>query len=286
MADPSRPDRDDLLTPLVALAAEAGEAILEIYRGDFDVSHKGDDSPLTAADLAAHERIEAGLAKLTPEIPRLSEEGGDTPYATRRTWRRYWLIDPLDGTKEFIKRNGQFTVNIALIEDGEPVLGVVHAPDLAITWYGSAGRGAFLRRDGGPPEALRTDAARTARPRVLVSRSHRGPEVDALLERLPDYEPVVMGSSLKFCVIAEGEADFYPRLGPTSEWDTAAGHAVLAAAGGQVTDTTGAPLRYNAKDSLLNPHFLAFGDASHDWLAYLPPEDTNHRDAQRRTEGD
>ncbi|MES1942786.1 3'(2'),5'-bisphosphate nucleotidase [Salinisphaera sp. PC39] len=268
------PDYDHLLEPVLALAEDAGAAILPIYRGDdFDVSHKDDDSPLTAADLAAHRVIDAGLADLAPDIPRLSEEGGEVPYATRHGWRRYWLIDPLDGTKEFIKRNGQFTVNIALIEDGEPVLGVVHAPDLGASWYGSVGHGAFKRTDGAAPEPLHTVVAHTDKPRVLVSRSHRGPDVDALLERLPDYEPVVMGSSLKFCVIAEGEADFYPRLGPTSEWDTAAGHAVLAAAGGDVVDIEGRRLRYNTKDSLLNPYFLAFGDTSHDWLKYLPEEE-------------
>lgn len=261
--------QQDLLTLLAALAEDAGEAILTVYRGDFDVSHKDDDSPLTAADLAAHRVIEDGLAELTPDIPRLSEEGKEIPRATRRGWRRYWLIDPLDGTREFVKRNGQFTVNIALIEDGEPVLGVVHAPNLATSWYGAAGHGAFKRAGGGEAQAIHTGAAHADKPRILVSRSHRTPEVDALLERLPDYEPVVMGSSLKFCVIAEGGADFYPRLGPTSEWDTAAGHAVLNAAGGQVTDTAGTPLRYNAGDSLLNPHFLAYGDAEHDWLAYL-----------------
>lgn len=262
-------ENKNLLAPLVTLAEDAGEAILTVYRGDFDVSHKDDDSPLTAADLAAHRVIEAGLAELAPDIPRLSEEGGEVPPATRRGWRRHWLIDPLDGTREFIKRNDQFTVNIALIEDGEPILGVVHAPALEASWYGAAGHGAFKRTGGGEAEAIHTGAAHADKPRVLVSRSHRTPEVDALLQRLPDYEPVVMGSSLKFCTIAEDEADFYPRLGPTSEWDTAAGHAVLAAAGGHVTDTAGAPLRYNAGDSLLNPHFLAFGDPGHDWLAYL-----------------
>ena len=148
---------------------------------------------------------------------------------------------------------------------------MVHAPAPETSWYGAAGTGAFRATVGDEAVPIRTGPAHAHKPRVLVSRSHRAPEVDALLEHLPDYEPVVMGSSLKFCVIAEGEADFYPRLGPTSEWDTAAGHAVLAAAGGEVTDTAGDPLRYNAKDSLLNPHFLAFGDPNHDWLGYLDP---------------
>lgn len=261
-------DTSQLLSPVREIAEEAGHAILAVYHGNFDVEHKDDDSPLTAADLAAHEVIQRRLSELTPEIPQLSEEGGETPFETRRQWARYWLIDPLDGTKEFINRNGQFTVNIALIEDGVPVLGVVHAPELSASWYAAKGAGAYKRADDSE-HVLAVASANPARPRVLTSKSHRGEEVDAVLDRMPDFEPVSMGSSLKFCVIAEAEADFYPRLGPTSEWDTGAGHAVLTIAGGQVTDLHGAPLRYNQKESILNPHFLAFGDTGHDWLQYL-----------------
>jgi len=262
--------RQALLESVLPIAQRAGREILAVYHGDeFDVEKKGDDSPLTAADLAAHRVIENGLSELTPDIPQLSEEGGEPPFETRRQWQRYWLIDPLDGTKEFIQRNGQFTVNIALIENGYPVLGVVHAPDLAADWYGADGVGAFKREGHGQSRRLATVPAQTEKLRVLVSRSHRTPEVDAMLDRMDDFEPVSMGSSLKFCIIAEGEADFYPRLGPTSEWDTAAGHAVLIAAGGRVTDLALDELLYNTKASLLNPHFLAFGDVEHDWAQYL-----------------
>lgn len=261
-------DISQLLSPVREIAEQAGHAILEVYHGDIDVERKDDDSPLTAADLAAHQVIRDRLSELTPDIPQLSEEGGETPFATRSQWSRYWLIDPLDGTKEFINRNGQFTVNIALIEDGVPVLGVVHAPELDASWFAATGTGAFKRVDGGD-RALSVPRVDPACPRVLTSKSHRGEDVDAVLARMPDFQPVSMGSSLKFCVIAEAEADFYPRLGPTSEWDTGAGHAVLTIAGGEVTDLDGTPLQYNQKDSILNPHFLAYGDTGHDWLQYL-----------------
>ncbi|MDT0617937.1 3'(2'),5'-bisphosphate nucleotidase CysQ [Salinisphaera sp. P385] len=260
---------DALLPDVIAIAERAGRAILEVYHGEFEVEHKADDSPLTAADLAAHRVIAAGLRDLTPDWPQLSEEGADIDAATRHVWSRYWLIDPLDGTKEFVKRNGQFTVNIALIEDSVPVLGVVHAPELDCTWSAAPRAGAAKRAADGSQRTLSVATVDPARPRVLVSSSHRTPDVDALLTRMPDFEPVAMGSSLKFCLIAEGEADFYPRLGPTSEWDTGAAHAVLAAAGGEVVELSGTPLRYNQRDSLLNPHFLAFGDTGHDWRQYL-----------------
>lgn len=263
------PQLADLLNEVCRIATAAGQATLPIYHSDFDVETKADDSPLTQADIAAHRVIEQELAALTADWPRLSEEGGDIDFETRRGWRRYWLIDPLDGTREFINQNDQFTINIALIDDHRPVLGGVYAPAYDTLWYGAEGTGAFKRRGDQPSERLHTAAVNTDKPRVLVSRSHRSAQLDALLARLPDFEPVSMGSSLKFCVIAEGGADFYPRLGPTSEWDTAAAHAVLLAAGGAVTDTQGRALRYNTGDSLLNPDFLAFGDTGHDWPGYL-----------------
>src|SRR5699024_2169228 len=236
-------------------ATDAGKATLPIYHSDFDVQTKADDSPLTQADLTAHRIIHKGLTELTPDWPQLSEEAADIGFYTRRRWSRYWLIDPLDGTREFVKKNDQFTVNIALIEDQRPALGAVYAPVYDTLWYGAEDNGAYKQVGAAAATSLRTTAAKTAKPRVLVSRSHRSAAIDALLQRLPDFEPLSMGSSLKFCVIAEGAADFYPRLGPTSEWDTAAAHAVLQAAGGQVTDLQGQPLRYNTKDSLLNPQF-------------------------------
>ncbi|MDA3921326.1 MAG: 3'(2'),5'-bisphosphate nucleotidase CysQ [Salinisphaera sp.] len=259
----------DLLDAICRIAVDAGHRTLPIYHSDFEVQTKDDDSPLTQADLAAHRAITAGLSDLTPDCPQLSEEGADIPYDQRAEWSEYWLIDPLDGTKEFVNKNDQFTINIALVRDHRPVLGVVYAPVMETLWAGAEGMGACRQQGNAPMQAIKVSPARVDKPRVLVSRSHRSDKIDQLLGRMPDYEPVSMGSSLKFCVIAEGAADFYPRLGPTSEWDTAAGHAVLNAAGGRITDVRGRPLRYNETDSLLNDWFLAYGDADHDWMSYV-----------------
>lgn len=251
-----------------AIAREAGHAILRLYAQDFDVTRKDDDSPLTQADLAAHELIKTGLSRLTPDLPLLSEEGAERPYAERAGWSRYWLVDPLDGTKEFIRKNGEFTVNIALVEQGEPVLGVVYAPVLDQLYAGARGLGAW-REDRNGRQPLKTRAW-PERPAVVASRSHRDARTDALLERLPAHTLTSVGSSLKFCLVAAGEADLYPRLGPTSEWDTAAAQAVVEAAGGAVLEWPAlTPLRYNAKDSLLNPEFLVVGDPTQDWAARL-----------------
>ncbi len=253
-----------LLDAVAAIARDAGDRILEIYRTEFSVAHKADDSPVTQADLAAHRTIAAGLARLTPEIPLLSEEGADLPYATRSGWTRYWLVDPLDGTKEFIKRNGEFTVNIALIDNHVSVLGVVHAPVTGTTYAGARGLGAFRER-AGVREPMRTRAS-ASMPMFVVSRSHRTPDLAALLAKLPAHNAVSTGSSLKFCLIAAGEADLYPRTNPTSEWDTAAGQCVVEAAGGAVLRLPDLmPLRYNEKDSLLNPGFAVIGDLGAGW---------------------
>lgn len=259
----------EFLKPLTDIAREAGEAILEIYNTDFAVSEKEDNSPLTQADLASNRAIVEGLRALTPDIPVLSEESAEVPFGVRRHWDRYWLVDPLDGTKEFIKRNGEFTVNIALIEHGVPVTGVVHVPVSGISYLGVAGGGAFrLHGDELTPISVRKPAASPRR--VVASRSHRGEALDAYLAKLGDHEIVSMGSSLKLCLVAEGKADVYPRLGPTSEWDTAAAHAVVMAAGGEVVEAeTGKPLRYNTKDTLLNPWFIVYGDENINWLAPL-----------------
>lgn len=257
-----------MLEQLTALAEDAGQAILEHYASPEAVHTKADDSPLTAADLAAHQVISTGLAKLAPEIPVLSEEGGMPAFAQRQGWKRYFLVDPLDGTKEFLKRNGEFTVNIALIEDHRPVCAVVHAPALeAQSWVARVGEGAW-HLGNGERRAIRT-APLPARWRILVSRSHRSPEVEQFLAKCPAHDPIAAGSSLKFCRIASGEADVYPRLGPTSEWDTGAGQCVLEAAGGVVIRTDGSPLRYNTKDDILNPWFIAASTAEYDWTAML-----------------
>jgi 3'(2'), 5'-bisphosphate nucleotidase len=206
---------------------------------------------------------------LTPDIPVLSEESSSIEWNERRGWERYWLVDPLDGTREFVKRNGEFTVNIALIEHHAPVLGVVLVPVSGELYYGVAGDGAFLESaPGGLPRPIETRVAAQV-VRVAGSRSHGSERQAALLAHLGAHTLVPVGSSLKFCMVARGDADLYLRLGPTSEWDTAAAQCVVEQAGGAVVDLAGAPLRYNTKESLLNPEFLTLGDVSVDWLARL-----------------
>jgi 3'(2'), 5'-bisphosphate nucleotidase len=239
---------------------------MDIYRQGIEVTHKEDDSPLTQADLASHRIICSALQKLTPDVPCLSEESATIDFATRSGWNEYWLIDPLDGTKEFIKRNGEFTVNIALIRDHEPVLGVVHIPVSGESFTGSVEHGARRISQEGESSAIRVRQP-AAKPLIVVgSRSHANPVLESFLEQLGDHELISMGSSLKFCVVAEGKADFYPRLGPTSEWDTAAAHAVVVAAGGKVVKLDGTPLRYNQKESMLNPEFLVIGEDLPDYV--------------------
>jgi 3'(2'), 5'-bisphosphate nucleotidase len=257
------------LDDLLQLARQAGDAILSIYNTEFEVEHKQDDSPLTAADTAAHNLIVSTLQQLTPEIPVLSEESSAVPFSTRRQWQRYWLIDPLDGTREFVKRNGEFTVNIALIEEQTPTLGVVHAPVLGTTYYGIKGEGAWKQQIDQPTAPIGVTDRCATPVRVAGSRSHAGDSLLRFLEKLGAHELVSMGSSLKLCLVAEGKADIYPRLGPTSEWDTAAAQAVVEAAGGRVTTLDLQALKYNTKDSLLNPHFLVFGDLNKRWSEYL-----------------
>ncbi|WP_111748014.1 3'(2'),5'-bisphosphate nucleotidase CysQ [Salinisphaera orenii] len=263
----------DFLDQIKAVAEAAGHATLPIYRSDFDVETKEDDSPLTQADLAAHAVIRDGLAAIDDEVEQLSEEGADVPFATRNDWDEYWLIDPLDGTREFVNGKDEFTINIALIQDNRPSLGVVYAPALERCWFAAETVGAFEQRGDNPPQPIQTSVADPAKPRVLASRSHRSDAVENILARMADYETVSIGSSLKFCLIASGEADFYPRLGPTSEWDTAAGQAVVSVAGGGVTDTAGYEMEYNQTESLLNNAFIAYGDRSHNWLGYLDSDD-------------
>jgi 3'(2'), 5'-bisphosphate nucleotidase len=260
---------DHLVEPVVATAVRAGAAILEIYATNFDVAAKDDDSPLTQADMAAHRSIMDSLRKLTPDTPVISEESGLPDFDVRALWKRYWLVDPLDGTREFVKRNGEFTVNIAFIENHRPVLGVVHVPVSGKTYVGCAGNGAELRSADGGRRAIHIAPESASPVRVVGSRSHRGASLDGFLEKLGDFEMVPMGSSLKFCLVAEGAADVYPRLGPTSEWDTAAAQAVVEQAGGTVTQLDGKPLMYNVKSDILNPHFVVVGPQDHDWLGIL-----------------
>lgn len=255
----------DLREAVIAVARAAASRILEVYQGPFAVEHKGDQSPLTAADLAAHHCIVDGLTRVSPDIPVLSEESTQLPAAERMRWPRMWLVDPLDGTREFVKRNGEFSVNIALIEHGVATWGVVLAPTTGDVWHGGDGVGTFKRGDDGLDRQLHVRAAATAPLRVAASRSHRDQRTATFIERMGQVEPIGLGSSLKFCRLAEGAMDVYPRFGPTCEWDTAAGQAVLEGAGGCVVDLQGRPFRYNQRGTLLNGSFVALGDTALPW---------------------
>lgn len=260
-----------LLPSVLALAESAGREIMTVYGGEFAVSVKADKSPLTAADLNSQRLIAAGLAALTPEIPLLGEESLAADIATRHSWPTLWLVDPLDGTREFVKRSGEFTVNIALIHDHQPVLGVLHAPAQDFSYVAHRGGGAW-RVDASGRTAIQTQRQAADPPRVLASASHRGKSLDQMLARLGPHQLVSAGSALKFGWLAEGRADFYPRLSPTSEWDSAAGQIIVEEAGGRVTDLQGHPLRYNARETLTNPSFAAWADDGRDWLALLRAE--------------
>ena len=254
------------------IAASAATRILAIYNTDFSVDRKDDRSPLTNADMASHEAICSQLAELTPDIPVLSEESSSVPYSERKTWATYWLVDPLDGTREFIKQNGEFTVNIALVHGHRPVIGVVNVPVANTTYYACEGHGATKQVNGSEAEQIsvrRTDPSHIC---IAGSRSHGNEKLQAFVRNIENCDLLSVGSSLKFCLIAEGRADIYPRFGPTSEWDTAAAQCLVEEAGGRVTDTSLRPLQYNRKDSLLNPHFLVIGDPEFDWRPYLPKE--------------
>jgi 3'(2'), 5'-bisphosphate nucleotidase len=253
-------DLASLAHALMPVVEGASTAIMHIYDGAFAVQRKDDNSPLTLADLESQRVIIDGLKLLTPEIPILSEESAAAPWAERQTWRELWVVDPLDGTREFVKRNGEFTINIALVVQHEPVLGVVCAPAQNVTYWGVAGVGAFTRAHQAATRAIHTTPPQ--RPvRVLASRSHASAQTAAYLARLGPHVASGVGSSLKFCLIAEGKADLYVRFGATSEWDTAAGQAVLEAAGGHVTRMDGHRMRYNCRESLINGDFVAFSDA-------------------------
>jgi 3'(2'), 5'-bisphosphate nucleotidase len=254
-------DLAELAQALLPVVSRADAAIMKVYEQAFTVEHKVDDSPLTLADLESQRVIVEGLKRLTPEIPILSEESAHAPWSERCHWRELWVVDPLDGTREFVKRNGEFTINIALIAEHEPVLGVVSAPARDLVYWGAAGVGAFRRRAGGAASKIRV-APPGVPIRVVGSRSHLSPQTALYLERLAAHELTGIGSALKFTLLAEGGADLYPRFGPTSEWDTAAGQALLEAAGGHVTRMDGHRLRYNCRESLINGDFVAFTDAS------------------------
>ena len=254
-------DTQALLPAVTALVERAGETILPYWRRELAVQHKADDSPVTAADLAANQVLVEGLRKLVPDIPVLSEESCAISLAERSNWQRWWLVDPLDGTKEFIAGSTEFTVNVALVEQGRVLFGVVGVPAEGRCYWGGSGLGAWRRTGHDPAEMIRVRQTPAQGFTVVASRRHSSPAQEALLAdlgaRFGDLTLANVGSSLKFCLLAEGAADCYPRLAPTSQWDTAAAQAVLEGAGGEVLDVQGEPLRYPARESFLNPHFLA-----------------------------
>jgi len=266
---------------VAGICREAGEAILGVYNSDdIELTTKADESPLTAADMASHQIILDRLAELTPRIPILSEESEQLSYATRSSWRTYWLVDPLDGTKEFVSRNGEFTVNIALIDDGVPTLGAVYLPIKDELYLGVQGEQHLASKQVGDhaPQTIHVRALQERLDQdlpvtVVASRRHGSDALEDCLRKLGKcfdrVETTNMGSSLKICRVAEGKADLYPRLAPTCEWDTAAAQAVVEAAGGCLVDTQFRPMRYNRKEELLNPHFLVIGDMRFDWQSVL-----------------
>jgi 3'(2'), 5'-bisphosphate nucleotidase len=253
----------------VNIARDAGQAILTIYHAGFNVEEKDDKSPLTDADMASHNLILQRLSKLTPEIPILSEESAKLPFEERASWQTYWLVDPLDGTREFVKRNGEFTVNIALVHQHKSIIGVINVPVLDIDYYAWKDGGCYKVEHNGEAKRISVKKLDGSRLCVAGSRSHGSETMQQYMAKLGDVEMLSMGSSLKFCLVAEGRADLYPRLGLTSEWDTAAAHCIVEQAGGYITKTDMTPLEYNTKDSLLNPFFFVFGDNSRDWSQYL-----------------
>ncbi len=270
MSDGDDSTIDPIACQVVRIARDAGAAIMAIYVGnDTAVNYKSDASPVTAADLAANAVICAQLARLPGGYPIISEEGG-LPDVARLDAKRVWLVDPLDGTKEYLRRSGEFTVNIALIEDGRPLLGVVHAPAMNLTYFGIVGIGAWCSRAGARSQEIHVTEPAPTEARVVASLNHAGPHLPVYLAALGPHRSLSMGSSLKLCLVAEGAADVYPRLGPTMEWDTAAADAVVRGAGGQVVGPDGSPLRYNKPD-LHNPWFVACGSDASRWLTALPP---------------
>ena len=254
-----------LLLDVCNVSIEAGKEILNFYNNDIEVTHKEDLSPLTKADLASNKIILESLTKLNSNIPILSEESL-VDWNIRKNWKKYWLVDPLDGTKEFIKKNGEFTVNIALIEDNNPILGVVYVPAKSLLYLAEKNKGSFKTNTKNKLENFEgiqkiLVSSQMNRARVIGSRSHSNATFDNWVkEKFPNAEIVQAGSSLKFCLIAEGEADIYPRFGPTSEWDIAAGHMIVNEAGGKIRTFQNDSIKYNTKENIINPEFYAIGN--------------------------
>lgn len=244
---------------LIDIAKQAGRETLKYYNNEVQVESKADDSPVTAADMAAHEVIVAWLEKYTPEIPVISEESGVPDYETRKSWSRFWIVDPLDGTKEFIKQLDEFTINIALIEEGQPVLGIIYVPALDTSYWGAKDKGAFKIDPNGTETRIYSELARKEEPLVVaVSRSHGSEKQEAYLSELQVRDRISAGSSLKFCLVAEGKADIYPRLGPTMEWDVAAGDAIYRYSAKEGEHSS--PLTYNKPDLKNGDFVVGFAD--------------------------
>lgn len=263
-------DLDSLLPPVVSIAKQAGDVILDVYqRTSFEVIDKEDDSPVTEADIGAHNLIHEQLSQLDVHFPVLSEESLKISAEERRAWDTYWLVDPLDGTREFVKRNDEFSVNIALIHQGKSILGVIYAPVSEVTHYAAKDIGAFRRNDDGELQKIQVRDL-PKEPLIFDSRSHKTQKMQQYLQNVPAYQLQSMGSSLKSCMVAEGSADLYIRFGPTCEWDTGAAQCILEEAGACIVDLDLNPLQYNQKDSLLNPEFMVCNKASLSlWASYL-----------------
>ncbi len=256
----------------LSIAQLAGERIVEVYGSDFDVEIKSDNTPVTTADLAAHDIIIDKLQQLTPCLPVLSEESDDISFEERNRWPSYWLVDPLDGTREFLRRNGEFSVNIALVHNNVPIAGVIYAPVLDVSYFATRGMGVFKQTGSSEPQPIHV---RNASSPVTVAKSRSpkiGPRLQYFLDDLGEHEEIPMGSALKSCLVAEGAADIYARLGPTGEWDTGAAQCIVEEAGGYIRDIHSQNLTYNERESLINPAFLVFGDDRIDWTQHLPPE--------------
>lgn len=254
----------------VEISKVAGARILELFLPEIAVTQKGDETPLTAADLAANKIIINQLKALESNLPVITEESCAVSLDERQSWDTYWLVDPLDGTREFIKQNGEFSVNIALIHQGVPIVGVVHAPVLDITYWAAKGEGAWKQLGDSTPRKITVRTAPEKRVTVAIGWSARfSQKLERFLENLGEHSELRMAGALKSCLVAEGRADVYACLGPTGEWDTGAAQCIVVEAGGRITDTQMKDLRYNTRDTLLNPHFFAFGKSNRRWSEYL-----------------
>lgn len=263
---------DELLKSLIAIVEGAADIIMDIYATDFSVKHKSDHSPVTQADLASSEHIVRELEALTPSYPVVSEENEWPSFEERKHWQQHWLVDPLDGTHGFVKRSGEFVINIALVEQTRPVVGVVYSPVERSCYFAREGSGAFRRDTNGNVERIFTAAYISGPVRVVTSRSRRNSRTRDFIQALGNVEVERLGSALKSCRVAEGRAHVYPGFSRTSEWDTAAAQCIVEQAGGRIIDTSGQPLRYNATRGMENPSFLAVGDSRLDWRPQIPSE--------------